>query len=482
MADPEETQTDLVPPTPPSQLPKRFDVVVLGSGSAAAKVAKAAAKAGQATLCVENRDFGGTCALRGCNPKKVLVRAAELVERCELLRGKAVPGEHGVRFDWATAHAFQQTFTEPVPKSTRDGLVEAGVTITLAQPKLLGPNRVQLQSSDGDATREIAFDRLVIGTGAKPAKLPFAGGELALDSDDFLSLESLPKRIVFLGGGYISSEFAHVCLIAGCEVSIIERGPRILDHFDPDMTARLEAHSRSRGMKIFTQSDVQSIERSGAGFCVQFELSGTDGESQEHTVEADLVVQGLGRVPAVDTLGLDAAAIAFDDDGVTVNDQCRSTTQRHVWAVGDCAAHGQPMLTPTANETARCVARQFGGEADATPDFGPIPYAAFTLPPLASVGLHETEAREKLGDRLRVRHEEMDGWTTFRKTGAKVAAYKTLLDADSGRIVGAHFIGVETPELVNYFALAMKTGLTRSDLKSLLFTYPTLSSEVRAMV
>ena len=474
------------PMSDPAASPAHFDLVVLGSGSAGSKVAKTAAKEGLSVLVIENRDFGGTCALRGCNPKKVLVRAAELVDLNAKMRGRYLPDDATATLDWQATRAFQDTFTEPIPPSQRSGLIDAGCRVAVGDGRLTGPHSLTLEANEhtGDdrGPDEVRFDKLVIAVGGRPAPVPFEGGELALTSDDFLKLDRLPKRIVFLGGGYISSEFAHVCLVAGCETAIVERGRRILDIFDPDMTDRLEAHSRSRGMRIYTGSEVKCLSRDGDGFRVALQTEHFSGETDSHTLDCDLVVHGLGRVPAIDSLDLEAAGIDREKTGVTVDEQLKSTSQPHVWALGDCAAHGKPMLTPTANETARCVAAQFRGQADARPDFGPIPFAAYTQPPLASVGMMESEARERYGDDLEVRHKDMHEWTTFRKLGTEVGAFKSLVQKSTDRIVGAHLIGPEAPELINFFAVAMKGNLTASDLKSVLFTYPTLAHEIRAMV
>ena len=452
-------------------LPEKVDVLVLGSGSAGSKVATTCAEDGQTVAVIENRDFGGTCALRGCNPKKVLVRAAELVDYARTMRGKYLQEDDSVRLDWQAVQRYQDSFTEPIEPGKIESLRKAGVHIVRGQPHLENSHTAIV----GD--HQITFDRLVIATGGKPITPPFEGGELPLTSDDFLELESLPKSVIFLGGGYISSEFAHVAHIAGCEVTLIERGEHLLEGFDPDLVRMLEATSRSRGMTIYTLAEVESVAREGDSYRVTFET-----ETGTKTIAAEMVVQGLGRGPAIDTLNLEAAGVEREKTGVSVDEQCRSVSQSHVWAIGDCAAHGHPMLTPTANETARCVARQLTGDADAQVDISPVPLAAFTIPPLGSVGMLEPEARETYGDDLTIKHESMAEWTTFRKVGAEAAAYKTLVQTSTGKIVGAHLLGPEAPELINLFAMAVKFGLTRHQMKSVLFTYPTLASEIRAMV
>ena len=457
-------------PVPAS--PATVDLLVLGSGSAGAGIAKKAAKAGRSVVLVEPGQYGGTCALAGCNPKKVLVRAAELADLASRMRGQYLEKDADTQLDWKAVQAFRRSFVEPIPASTLESLHEAGVHTQVGQPRLTGPHECEVAGS------RIAFERLVIATGAKPLPPPFEGADLTIDSDQFLRLPSLPASILFLGGGYISAEFAHVCLIAGCETAIVERGPRLLEHFDRDLVLRLEAHSRERGMKIYADSDVQGVRRrQSGGYDVTVATA-----SGDRTLTADLVVQALGRVPNLDGLKLDAAGISSSEKGVSVDQQCRSTSQRHVWAVGDCADHGYPMLTPVANETSRCVSRQLDGESDAELDIEPLPTAAFTLPPIASVGLTEEEARERYGDDVRVRSEAMESWTTFRKVGAEVATYKTIQRESDRRLLGAHLLGPEAPELINLFALAMKLKATGRDLKSLLFAYPTLASEVRAMV
>ena len=263
-------------------------------------------------------------------------------------------------------------------------------------------------------------------------------------------------------------------------MTVVEREERILKEFDPDLVDSLTDHMRSHGISFQLGHDVSAI-RSSDGSSSKGELAvdiEKDGETR--TIAADMVVHGLGRSANVDTLNLDAVGVRSGKNGIAIDDRCL-TTADNIWAIGDCADSGRPMLTPVANDEARAVANQLRGRDNVRVDDGPVPFSAYTLPQIAAVGMSEEKAREEYGDGLTVRCEEMHEWTTYRKVGAEVARYKTLLAPD-GRLVGAHLLAPHASETINLLAMAVRFRLTRSDLKQMIFAYPTLSSEVRAMV
>lgn len=449
-------------------MPDHFDLIVLGSGSSGTTVAKKAARHGMTVACVENREVGGTCALRGCNPKKVLTRSAELMNFVSVMDGRYLR-KNDAALDWSAVREYQRTYTRGVPKSETEGMEDAGVHVLKGDPQFTGPHDLTLEG------RALTADKFVIATGSKPSDVPFEGSDLLTTSDEFLFLDELPRSIVFLGGGYISAEFATIAEEYGCEVTILERADRILEGFDPDLVDGLTDHMRSIGYRVLCDADVKKVERSGDGLTVTFERGG-----ETDTATAAMVVHGLGRSPSIETLGLDAAGVKAGKKGIEVDDHCR-TSASHVWAIGDCANGGRPMLTPVANDEARAVANQLRGKDNTAVDEGPVPFSAYTIPQIASVGLSEEAARETYRDGLTVKCESMDSWTTYRKVGAEAAHYKTLLAPD-GTLVGAHLMAPHASETINALAMLVRFKITRPQIKQMLFAYPTLSSEIKAMV
>jgi glutathione reductase (NADPH) len=231
----------------------RFDVIVIGVGMAGLSVAHKAASAGKKVAVVDSRPYGGTCALRGCDPKKVLVGAAEVVDWQRRMTGHGVSGE--ARIDWGELMAFKRTFTEPVPQKLETNLDKQGVATYHGETRFIGPNRLQV----GEDT--LTGEHIVIAAGAKPRELGIPGAECVSTSTDFLELEALPKRIIFIGGGYISFEFAHIAARAGAEVTILHRSERPLQGFDPDLVARLVDASSELGIDVRVNTEVTAVEK-----------------------------------------------------------------------------------------------------------------------------------------------------------------------------------------------------------------------------
>lgn len=446
---------------------KSFDLVVIGSGSAASGVASRCRAAGWSVAIVDSRPFGGTCALRGCDPKKVLVGAAEAVDGIRRLLGKGIDPA-GARIDWAALMAFKRAMIAAVPRSREEGFARAGIEAFHGRARFVGATTVAV----GDD--ELAARHVLVATGAKPANLSIPGHEHLITSDRFLELDDLPSNLVFVGGGYISFEFGHVAARAGAQVTIVHRGERPLELFDPDLVDLLVARTRALGIDLRLGIGVTSVERSRQGFVVHTSTGGA--------VETALVVHGAGRVPEIDDLDLDVAGIAWDRRrGVTVNEFLQSVSNPAVYSAGDAAATGGPPLTPVAGSDGRIVAVNLLEGNRVTPDYSIVPSVLFTLPPLASVGLGERAARDR-GLRLSVHHQKTSGWYSSRRLNEEASGFKVLVEGGSDRVVGAHLLGPHAEEVINLFAVAMRAGMPATQLKSLTFGYPTGASDVPYML
>lgn len=447
---------------------KPYDLAVIGTGAAAATVAKRCRKAGWTVAVIDSRPFGGTCALRGCDPKKVLVGAAELVDWQARMQSKGVHAE-GVTIDWPELMRFKRSFTDPVPEERERSFEKAGIETFHGRARFVGPLELRV---DG---KTFGARHVVIATGAKPASLDIPGEEHLTTSDAFLDLEELPREIVFVGGGYISFEFAHVAVRAGAKATILHRWSRPLERFDPDLVDMLCHRSRSLGIDLHFTTEAAAIEENGGRFVVRARAGG-----EERTFPADLVVHGGGRVPEIDDLDLEAAGIERAEKGVAVNTYLQSVSNPAVYAAGDATGVGAP-LTPVASYQGRVVAANLLDGNHRIADYSGVPTVVFTIPPLAAVGLLEAEAREQ-GLAFESNHEATGDWYSSRRVGESCAGHKVLVASDSGRILGAHVLGPGADELINLFALAIRVGLSATHLEEARLAYPTHGSDLEHML
>jgi len=452
--------------TPMSQ---HFDLIVIGAGMAGIAAANKCAAQGWPVAIVDALPYGGTCALRGCDPKKILRRGAEIIDSARLMRGKGID-DADLTINWADLMKHKHGFTDPVPQNMEGGLTRNAVTTLHGQARFTGPRHLEIDGVAYDA------DRFLIATGARPRALDFPGHEHLIDSTDFLNLESLPSRIFFLGGGFISFEFAHIAARAGSSPVILDRGQRPLKNFDPDLVELLVDRGREVGIDLRRSTSVAAVEPGDRGYRVTLERAGA-----QETIETDLVVHGAGRVAELADLGLHAAGVEWRENGIQVADHLQSTTNAAVWAAGDSADTAGMPLTPIAVLEARVAASNMIKGTTTTPDYAGIPTAVFTIPELTRVGMLEAEAHEA-GIDLAVRYSDTSGWYSNYRIGETAGAAKILIDRSSDQIVGAHLFGPECGELINTLGLAIKLGLTTRQLKSATAAYPTVGSDLGSML
>lgn len=407
---------------------RKFDLIVIGTGEGGATAAYKCRKAGWEVAIIDSRPFGGTCALRGCDPKKVLVGAADLIDWIHRMQGNGVSSKEP-KIDWPALIRFKKSFTDPVPENREKEYAKAGIAAFHGRAHFLDQNVLQVSN-------DLLTGRFVlIAAGAKPATLGISGEAYLTISDQFLELEQLPQRIIFVGGGYISFEFAHIAARAGAQVRILHRGVRALEDFDADLVSRLVQATRELGVDVRLNTEVKSIEKDGDHFVVN-----TLGEGGDEDFEADMVVHGAGRVPDIDDLDLEKAGVQREKKGVSVNEYLQSISNPAVYAAGDAAARSELKLTPVASMEGHVAASNMQKGNHRQPNYAGVPTVVFTVPPLAAVGLQEQAAR-KQGLKFKVNHEETAGWYASRRIALKYSAFKTVVEEDSGRILGAHLLG-----------------------------------------
>ncbi len=446
-----------------------YDLIVLGSGPAASRVATRCAQSSWNVTVIDPNPVGGNCALHGCNPKKVLVRAAELVDRAHRMAGNGTQYA-GAEINWPDLMCFKRTFTEPVTENRAASYQELGIEIIRGMPQFTGPTSLHV------AGRTIQAKHILIATGAKPRPLSMDGAEYLTNSDQFLNLDYLPDRITFVGGGYIGFEFAHVAARAGAKVTILDQSEP-LARFDRDLVRHLIDCSRKAGIDVRPHCQLSSIERDDDG---NFHLKIMDDNGHQ-TIESDLVVNSSGRVPNVHELNLEAAGIEFSDDGIAVNEFFQSPTNSAVYAAGDVVDSDSPALTPVANYQGIVVAGNLLEGNHIKNDPPPIPKAVFTVPSLAAVGMTEAEAKQADID-VKVNHDDWAHFSSMKKVGETHAMYKVLIDKHTDQIVGAHLLAPEAAELINIFAMAMKLKATTTDLKEMPFVFPTFTADLKSML
>jgi glutathione reductase (NADPH) len=444
---------------------RSFDLVVIGTGVAGSTVAHTCRAAGWSVAIIDELPFGGTCALRGCDPKKVLRRGAEVVEAARLMRGKGV-GDPGLAIDWPRLMAFKRSFTDPVPANREKAFAEAGIAALKGTARFLDETTLSV-GDDRLRARHVA-----IASGAKPVPLTMPGASYVVTSDRFLDLDHLPSRVLMIGGGYVSFEFAHIAARADATVTVLDRGARPLTAFDPDLVALLVERTRAAGVTFHANAPVEAIEKTTDAYRV---LASLDGRRE--TFEAELVVHGAGRVPAIDGLDLDKAHVRAGKRGVEVNEFLQSIYNPAVYAAGDAAASPGWPLTPVASLEGEVVAANLLEGNHETPDYTGVPSAVFTIPELARVGLLEADARDQ-GLDVEVKVTDMRDWYTIERVGETHAAAKVLVENSSGRLVGVHLLEPEASEVINLFGLAMRTGLRACDVKQLISAYPSAGSDV----
>ena len=448
---------------------RNFDLIVIGTGAAGSTVAHKCREAGWDVAIIDSLPFGGTCALRGCDPKKVLVGAADVIDWTTRMQGKGVATQ-STRIDWPALMRFKRTFTDPVPESRQQGFDQAGIATFHGRARFV--DRTTLQVNE-----DVLSGRFVhIAAGSRPGAMGIDGEEHLITSNQFLDRDELPKRITFAGGGYISFEFAHLAARAGAEVRIIHRGARPLERFDADLVDELLVASRDAGIDIVLNTVVKSIEQTGEHFVIKGSVGGV-----EKTFETDLVVHGAGRVPDIDDLNLDAANIKREKDGVSVNEYLQSVSNPAVYAAGDSVASGGFKLTPVASMQADIAAANMLDGNQRKVNYEGIPTVVFTIPPLSSVGLSEAEAL-KQHLKFKTNYAKTSEWYSSRRINAKHSAFKVLIEEKTDRILGAHLLGPHAEETINLFGLAIRARLKAEDLRTMIYAYPTHASDVIHML
>jgi len=442
----------------------KYDLIVIGTGSGGSTAAYKCRKAGLTVAVIDKMPYGGTCALRGCDPKKVLVGATEVIDRIGRMKGLGI--NEGSLVDWKELMRFKDTFTESVPENREEGYISAGIDTYHGVASFINENKILVNDV------KISFNYLLLAVGAKPVPLNLEGEEFVFYSDDFLQLDDLPKRIVFIGGGFISFEFAHIAALSGSEVHIIHRSETPLKHFDQELVKLLIKRSEELGITIHLNTAPISIEKINNHYLIQIKKHG-----ENRTIECDGVFHGAGRIPNVDDLNLDKGKVTTNKKGIVVNEFLQSISNANVYATGDGAASDGLSLTPVAGKESAAAAENILNGNNKKIDYSVMPSVVFTQPKLAMVGLTEERALDE-GYDITVKRVDTKNWYTYKRTNEPYAMTKTIIDKKTEKLLGVHIIGNNADDLINYFALIMKFDLPYKEVKNMIFAYPTSASDL----
>lgn len=437
-----------------------YDLFTIGAGSGGVAGSRRAAAYGARVAIAESWRVGGTCVLRGCVPKKLLVYGTHFAHEIEDARGYGWTVEGAL--EWGKLIAAKDRETARLEGIYKNLLSGSKVETILGHAKIAGPNTVEV------AGRRITAKYILIATGSKPQLPAIPGIEHAITSNEALDLPALPKRVAIVGGGYIAVEFAGIFRAAGAEVSVLIRGDRILRGFDGDVRDHLAAEMTKQGISISPGTRVARIDKAGAGLRVTSEAGATLG--------VDAVMYATGRVPNTDGLGLETVGVHLDKAGGIAVDEWRQTTAPGVYAVGDVTNRVQ--LTPVAIAEARGLAETLFNSNPIPNDHGDIPSAVFSQPPVGSVGLSQEDAERILG---------ADGVDVYRATFRPMkhtlsgrdekTMMKLVVESASGRVCGVHMVGADAPEIIQGLAIAVKAGLTKKDFDRTAAIHPTAAEE-----
>jgi glutathione reductase (NADPH) len=441
------------------------DLVVIGGGSAGLSVAIRAARHGAAVTVFEPRELGGTCVNRGCVPKKAMWLAAELAQAQRTAVAVGFDSKPGA-LDWAGFIARRDAYVLRARQSYAKRLQELGVRLVTAAARFVDPHTLRADQSDYRAPH------VVIATGSRARVLDLPGTGLTIDSDGFFELVECPKRVGIIGGGYIAVELAGVLHALGARVELFTRSP-LLARFDPDLGHALGAAMQRDGIVRHERCAVLGISHGTSALWM-------DCADHERHGPYDVVIRAVGRSPDTESLGLDAAGVRLGGFGEIVTDEYENTSATGIYALGD--VNGKRALTPVAIAAGRALAdRLFGGRQDAHLDYSCIPSVVFSHPPVASVGLSESDARAQYGDAVRVHAVRFVPmlWALAGREGRTLM--KLVCVGGEERIVGLHGIGPGMDEMLQGFAVALRMGARFEDFRRTVAIHPTSAEEFVTM-
>jgi glutathione reductase (NADPH) len=442
-----------------------YDLFVIGAGSGGVRAARIAAMTGARVAVAEEYRVGGTCVIRGCVPKKLMVYAASFTRDFELARGYGWTIDNPT-FDWASFLMNKDQEIARLSGVYTSNLTKAGADLFYGTARFLDPHTLEIVGEK--ETRTLTAAKILIAAGGRPVLPDVPGIEYAITSEEAFHLQELPKRMVVVGGGYIAVEFACIFHGLGVDVTLIYRGDNLLRGFDEDVRSHLALEFRQRGLKVALACQHQKIEKREDGVLLSHTADG-------HVLESEVVMFATGRSPHVKGLGLEKAGVKLNAEGAVAVDEYSRTNVAHIWAVGDVT--NRLPLTPVAIREGQCFAEtEFLGRPMSF-DHADVATAVFSQPPVGVVGLTEAQARHKLGpiDIYQTRFKPMRSGFAG---GDERMLMKLVVERATDKVVGCHVVGADAAEIIQMAAIAVKAGLTKAQWDATCALHPTAGEEL----
>jgi glutathione reductase (NADPH) len=442
-----------------------YDLFVIGAGSGGVRAARVSAAHGARVAIAEEYKIGGTCVIRGCVPKKLLVYGAHFAEDLQDARrfGWKITG---CTFEWPTLRDNVLAEVERLEGIYTDILDRHEVEIFAQRATVTGANQVTLADGTG-----LTAATILIATGSHPVIPDIPGAEHGISSNEMFHLDKMPKRAVIAGGGYIANEFAGILHEFACEVTIVNRGDLILRHYDEQVRDRLLQISLTKGINFKFNAPFEKIVKRKDG-SLRIHLQGAS------PIDADLLLWAVGRDPNTKGLGLAEIGVELGKNGAILVDEDNQSSVPSIYAIGDVTDRIQ--LTPVAIREGQAFADTLFGGKPTRVDYANVPSAVFSHPPIAAVGMTEGQARDKLGT-YKTYVSDFRPMKNVLAGRNERSLYKLIVDEETDKVVGIHMIGPDAPEILQAAAIAVKAGLTKAQFDETVALHPTMSEELVLM-
>ena len=445
---------------------QHYDLISIGGGSGGLAVAEQAALFGKKVAVIESRSIGGTCVNNGCVPKKLMWYAANLAHAVDDANDFGIPVTRGAT-DWQKLIAGREQYISDINQYWHTYVQQSNIEYIRGHARFIDAHTIEVSG------QQYSADHIVIATGGQPIIPPVPGAERGISSDGFFELKERPDRVAVIGGGYIGVELSGVLNALGSNVTIIALENRVMERFDPMVSAVLENEMRKQGIQIRTGFQVNALTQSSEGLMVQ-------SKDNETLAAFDAVIWAVGRRPNTGDLNLEAAGVNVLPNGVIPVDEYENTSTSGIYAIGDIT--GKMPLTPVAIKAGRLLAdRLFNNRPDSKVDYDNIPSVVFSHPPIATVGISEAEARKRYADKVSVYKSEFTPMRHALSKHGVTTAMKLICAGDDEKVVGIHMIGDNVDEMLQGYAVAVKMGATKADFDNTIAIHPSSSEELVTM-
>ena len=439
-----------------------YDLITIGAGSGGVRASRRAAALGKKVAIIENLRVGGTCVMRGCVPKKLLVLGSHFADDFQDALGYGwTVGEPG--FDWSRLITAKEKELDRLEDVYHRILKDSGVEEIFGTGVLADAHTVEVEG------KSMTAETILVCTGGWPKMPDIPGIKHAITSNEALELAQFPKRVAIVGGGYIAVEFAGIFNSFGSEVTEIIRAPQILRGFDEDARQTLAEEMKKKGIDIRAETVVEEIVKDGDGYLLKLKDGGV--------LDTDLVMYATGRAPNTHGLGLEEAGIALDEVGAIKVDEFSKTAVDHIYAIGDVTERLN--LTPVALAEAEAFANTVYRDSPTAMDYANVASAVFSQPPIGSVGLTEDQAREKVDIDVYVSRFTPMKYTLSGRD--EKTMMKIIVDRETGTVLGCHMVGLDAPEIIQGIAIALKCGATKDQFDATIGIHPTAAEEFVTM-